>query len=90
MSGSQRDSDGTLIERIPPYSSGFQRNLWSVHSCIKGAHCHFILKIQCIGLWNLQIYVYLPNPSVLFKKGNPSILDLTTLLVVHYTSQDTG
>lgn len=35
MSGSQRDSDGTLIERIPPYSSGFQRNWWSVHSCIK-------------------------------------------------------
>lgn len=32
MSGSHRDSEGTRIAVIPPYSSGFQESLWSIHS----------------------------------------------------------
>ena len=37
MSGSHRDSEGTRMAVIPPYSSGFQESLWSIHSCNKPA-----------------------------------------------------
>lgn len=37
MSGSHRDSEGTRMAVIPPYSSGFQESLWSIHSCKKPA-----------------------------------------------------
>lgn len=89
MSGSQRDSDGTLIERIPPCSSGSQRNLWSVHSCIRRAYCNFMLKGQCIRL-GIFTFMFIYWSRVFFKKGNPCILDLMTLPVAHHTSQDAG
>lgn len=37
MSGSHKDSEGTRMAVIPPYSSGFQESLWSIHSCNKPA-----------------------------------------------------
>lgn len=33
ISGIQIESDGTRIDVIPAYSSGFHRNFTSIHSC---------------------------------------------------------